>query len=161
MKFDLKNVVFDALDTTNLDALIIAPSGAGKSRVVGTLNKKVLYLYGPDEAHGKISAGGQTAEILALDWSRNPATKEDLNPDQILDLLRNILTVEFLKEHEIEAICIDSLTSLEKVILNSAWLRSACLTKDGAYNSWDEPKKVQQQIDQIINQQYNSVPRFF
>jgi len=152
---NLENINFDSIKTNNLEAIVLAPSGGGKSYLVRSLDKTVLYLYGSDEAHGKISASGGKAEIKALNWSVAPDTGKELNADESLQLIDGLLSEAFLDHYGIGAVVIDSMTSLEKTIKASAKFRSMCLTKDGGHNQFAEGEKCQILIDGILSKVRN------
>lgn len=151
LNIDLTNIKSEAVKTNNLNAIVLSPSGGGKSYLIGSLKGRVLYIYGGDESHGKISAAGQNAEIFALDWSRNPNTGENLNADESYELILALMTNEFLDHHGITAIALDSLTSLEKLVRSTAKWAAGCKTKDGAHNSFAEGEVSQRLIDAILN----------
>ena len=151
-KFSLDSVNFDNTELTTLDAVIIAPSGGGKSHCIGTLHGTVLYLYGEDESHGAVSAAGKKAEIKALSWSKDPETGAPLKADESLSLLSCLLTPDFIKNNGITAIALDSLSSLEKLIRCTGRFKAGCLTKDGVHNAYAEPSQCLKIMDEIFNQ---------
>jgi hypothetical protein len=151
MNINFSNVTFEEVGTTNLEAIVLAPSGGGKSHLVGSLDRTVLYLYGSDETHGKTSASGGKATIKALQWDRNPETGEQLNADDALAFILAVLTDEFLDAYGIDAIVLDSMTSLEKLIKSSSRFKVMCQTKDGGHNTFVEGEKAQIIVDEILS----------
>lgn len=151
MNINFSSLSFETVSTENLQAVILAPSGGGKSHVIGTLDRTVLYLYGSDESHGKTSASQGKARIKALQWDINPETGEQLNADESLEFIKAMLTNEFLDAHGIDAIALDSMTSLEKLVKASSKFKVMCRTKNGDHNSFVEGEKCGIIIDELLS----------
>ena len=115
-----------------IEAIVLGPSGSGKSALGGTFSGKTLYLYGSAENHGPKSAmtyGGQEVDPICID--------KDRTPDDAIKLLLDILgDSAFLKGYA--AIVIDSATVLEDIIRNTKEFKLSCLSAKGQHNTFAE-----------------------
>jgi hypothetical protein len=147
-KFDFKNAVAQAkarMEDKKLNAIVLAPSGGGKSSLAGTLGVPTLYLHLSAESHGPIAASTfSTGDVdpVCIDDGRTP--------DEALEFLQALLNdKEFLSGYD--AIALDSATSLEQVIRNSDNFRARCISeKTGKVNSFAEPAAVLTIFSEII-----------
>lgn len=150
----------NSLDFSNLDdfasnpsfalsAIIIGPSGSGKSSALKTLSGKIMYLHGPDEQHGAAQASGGRAEIKAYNWGLHPVTREKLTSSDSFALLNMLLQKDVIEKNGITAIALDSATSLEKMVKGLPQWAADCLTKDGKHNAFAESGVTQKYIDKI------------
>lgn len=123
-------------NSTALEAIILAPSGGGKSTVAGTFGCKTLYLYSSGENHGVKAArslGGKDVVPVCFDMNRAP--------DDALQTLQEILTNnEMVSKHGFGAIVIDGASELETLIRTSSAWKKACATAKGGHNAFEEPK---------------------
>ena len=138
------------LEGDKLNAIVLAPSGGGKSSLAGTFGVKTLYLYGSSEAHGPRNAMAYSnCEVLpiCIDAGRDP--------DQVLEFLSNILQdSEFLKDFE--AVVIDSVNALEVIIKESNKFKLSCLTDKGKINSFVESDRLLSIFNDILKDLRNT-----
>lgn len=122
--------------STALEAIILAPSGGGKSTLAGTLGCKTLYLYASGENHGVKAArsvGGKDVVPVCFDTARSP-------DDALQTLLEILSNNEAVTKHGFGAIVIDGASELETLIRTSQSWKKACATSKGGHNSFEEPK---------------------
>ena len=132
-KFDFKSAIEQAkakMKSNKLNAVILAPSGGGKSSLCGTSGLPTLYLYCSSETHGPIAASTfATGEVTPI------CVDEGRDPDETLEFIREILSdTAFLKDYEF--IAMDSASGLEHIIRESNELKTACMTDKGKLNSF-------------------------
>ena len=128
-----------------LNAIILAPSGGGKSSLCGTIGLPTLMLYCSAEQHGP-----QAAEAFATGAVTAMCIDEDRTPDQALEFLHAVLDdADFLSSFE--AIAVDSATSLERLIKGTTDFTSRCLTDKGKINSFAESGALSAMFGDIIN----------
>ena len=140
---------------SSISAIIIAPSGGGKSSALKTLTGKVLYLHGPDEKHGAAQASGGKAEIVAYNWGIHPATKEKISAADSYDLIFKLLTREVIEGNGITAVAVDSATSLEKLVRSLPQWSADCLSSKGVHNSFAESAVTQKYIDRVFERMFS------
>jgi len=120
------------LETKTVNAIVLAPSGGGKSALAGTFGVPTLYLYGSSESHGPetaIAFGNCELDAICID--------KDRTPDQAFEFLITLLNdAEFLKGYG--AIVVDSATALETIFRNTTRFDAACLTAQGKKNGFAE-----------------------
>ncbi len=132
------------MDDTKVQALVLAPSGGGKSSLCGTFGVPTLFLFCSAEWHGPKTADAfSTGPISAM------CIDEGRTPDEALDFLNSVLTnKEFLSSYE--AIAIDSATKLELLMRESTEFRTRCLTDKGKHNSFGESAALAFMFDELI-----------
>lgn len=122
--------------STALEAIILAPSGGGKSTLAGTFGVKTLYIYSSGENHGVKAArsfGGTSVVPVCFD--------QHATPDEALTNLLSILQDnDQITKHNFKAIVVDGASELETLIRSSQSWKKACLTGKGSHNSFEEPK---------------------
>ena len=142
------NMVFDfgkaiqqsaeALSSPLVGAILLGASGSGKSRAMGSLGVKTLYLYGSGENHGPQSASlfpGADIVPMCYDYLDGKV----LSPDQAYQFLLAILRDHAsLKSLGIKAIALDGVTELEAIIRSSEEWKERCKTKDNKHNTFGE-----------------------
>ena len=119
LKAELKKTSVVKEDTSKLAALILGPSGGGKSTAIGSLGVKTMLLYTRGENHAPAAAkmyGGKNIVPICLDY----VDGETLNPSQTLKRCMDILgSTEAIKAEGFKAVVIDSATELEAMIKGS------------------------------------------
>lgn len=143
MAFNFKQALKQAQDetaNTNLGAIVLGSSGAGKSSLMGTFGVKTLFLHtSSGESHGKDSAkrlGG--ANVVPIFFDKEG--KENLSPDATYSKLLDILRAkEDILGNGFEAIAIDGASEIEFVIRQTKQWQQLCLSGQGKHNSFAEP----------------------
>jgi hypothetical protein len=134
-----------------LTACILGQQGGGKSRLIGTLGVKTLYLYALGEAHGPDSAAvapGSLVVPMCFDHENG----QPLGPDTAFARLMSILgAVDEIKKAGFKAIAIDSATELEAIVRDSNQFKNACKTKDGGHNTFAESPTTISMLRQIMS----------
>ncbi len=146
-KFDFNAAVLKAkakLEEKKLNAIVLAPSGGGKSSLMGTIGVPTLYLHCNSETHGPQQATAfATGEVTPI------CIDDGRTPDEALEFLYAILEdKEFLSSFG--AIAIDSATGLERVIKESSVFMSALLTDKGKVNKFAESDVASAMFNKII-----------
>lgn len=136
---ELENLSKKLKDNTVLEAMCLGGGGAGKSTLAGTLDGKILYIYGESERHGiknaRTNCAGQIVG-LCIDTYKNP-TKD---PDIALGVLQETLKdIEGIKNNKFTSVVIDGAVELEAIIRQTKLFKKLCLTKDGKHNTFSEP----------------------
>lgn len=120
-----------------LCAVILGPSGGGKSSVLGTFGVKTLYLYGSGEDHGISAAQAVGGDVVGICWDKQAG--QDLKPDASFHRLTAILTdIDGIKSRGFGAVVIDGATELENLIQKTDRWANACLTDKGKHNNFAE-----------------------
>lgn len=136
---------------TALEAIVLGQSGAGKSRLLGSLGVKTLYLYTSGETHGVKSAKASPSsdvQSVAIDY----ADGKQLTPDQAYDrLLAALADVDGIKAAGFKAVAVDGATELEALIRATSKWRTMCLSNKGSHNSFEEPRATLTMFRPIIN----------
>lgn len=138
-KFDFSKAIEKAkakLEEKKLNAIVLAPSGGGKSSLMGTIGVPTLYLYCTAESHGPQQANAfSTGSVTPI------CIDDERSPDDSLEFLKAVLSDhEFLKDFD--AIALDSMTSIEALVRESADFRTRCLTEKGKHNNFAEAGAV-------------------
>ena len=115
-----------------INAIVLAPSGGGKSSLAGTFGVPTLYLYASSEGHGPEAASTfANCEVSPI------CIDSDRTPDEALAFLMAILSdKEFL--NQFGAIVLDSATALELLIRETTRFAAACTTDKGKRNGFAE-----------------------
>lgn len=151
MAFDFKGALEKAkrdAESTAIEAIILGPSGSGKSYRGGTFGCKTLYLYSGGESHGVRAAkqAASSGSLVPLRFDHNSTS-----PD---DTLRNLLSIlndrETIGKLGIKAVYLDGASEVEFLIRNSAAWKEACLTEKGKHNQWAESKATLSSFRPII-----------
>lgn len=152
--FDFNKAVQDAqeeLSVRELFALLLGPSGGGKSSLLGTFGEKTLLLYTTGEDHGPKAAaaiGRDNVVPLCIDYYDGGI----LTPDESLDLLTEVLdNHDWLKEMGFRAIGIDGATQLELLFRGTARWKKMCETKNGKHSGFEEPKATAVMFKEIVD----------
>jgi hypothetical protein len=122
--------------STALEALILAPSGGGKSTLLGTMGVKTLYLYAAGENHGVKAArslGGKDVVPVCFDINRTP-------DDALITLQEILADTEQVQKHGFRAVVVDGASELETLIRTSQAWKKACATSKGSHNTFEEPR---------------------
>jgi hypothetical protein len=132
-KFDFSKAIEQAkarMDNVRLNAIILAPSGGGKSSLCGTAGVPTLYIYCMSETHGPVAASTfATGDVTPI------CIDDNRDPDAALEFLNALLEdAETLAPFDM--IAFDSASGLEKIIRESTELKAACLTSNGKINSF-------------------------
>lgn len=129
-----------------LHAVVLGVSGAGKSFLMGSYPGKVLHLVGRQETHGvaqskKCSEAHPNNTIVSARWDK--LSGKTLDADFALEhLINNLLNAEVLKKAGIQCVCIDGLTEIEQLIMQSEAFRSRCRTKKGDIDGFKTKEAV-------------------
>lgn len=128
-----------------LNAICLAPSGAGKSALAGTFGVPTLYLYGSSESHGPVTARAfSNCEVtpICIDKGRSPS--------QAFYFLKDILSdKEFLKGFE--AIVLDSANCLELIIRDTDNFKLGCTSEKGKHNSFSEGPVALAMFNEVLS----------
>lgn len=128
------------LSTPLVGAVILGPSGGGKSTVMGTFGVKTLYLYANAESHGPAAArskGGK--DVYPICISKTDSGEDITDPDQVYDQLLAILnSADSIKGLGIGAIVFDGLTELEGIVRGTKRWAKLCQTAKGDHNTYAE-----------------------
>jgi hypothetical protein len=147
-KFDFSKAIAKAkakLEDKKLNAIVLAPSGGGKSSLMGTIGVPTLYLYCTAESHGPQQATAfATGDITPI------CIDDERTADESLEFIKAILSdKEFLKSYG--AIALDSITSLEAIVRESMDFKSRCLTSQNKHNNFAEPAAINAIIGEILS----------
>lgn len=140
MAFDFNGALArakDDADSVALEAMVLGPSGGGKSGAAGTFGCKTLYLYAGGESHGVRAAKLQSSgDLVPVRFDHGSST-----PDETLNNLLGILrNAEGIEKMGIRAVYVDGASELEFLIRNSTQWKEACKTSKGLHNTFEEPK---------------------
>jgi len=142
MKFNFQRAKENArkdLDNKKVGAIILAPSGGGKSTLGGTFGCKTLFIFGGAESHGPVAASVHGGDIVAVRFDQDD-DGNNLDADSAYERLLSILDAEdAIKEEGFGAIVVDSLTEVEATIRATTKFRAECLSQNGKHNSFAEP----------------------
>jgi len=138
------------LEGDKLNAIVLAPSGGGKSTLAGTFGVRTLYLYGSSENHGPKSARAfSNCEVVPV------CIDLDRSPDQALEFLLSILNdKEVLKDFE--AIALDSSNSMELIIRETERFKIGCMSAQGKHNAFAEGTVALVIFNEILTAMRNS-----
>ncbi len=128
-----------------INAIVLAPSGGGKSCLAGTFGEKTLYLYGSSEAHGpKNAIAYSNCEVvpICIDSGRSP--------DEALEFVLAVLgDKEFIGQFG--AVVLDSSNAIELLIKDSERFKTMCISTTGRHNSYAESGAALQIFSEILN----------
>lgn len=122
-----------------IEAIVLAPSGGGKSYLAGTFDCKTLYLYASGENHGVKAArteGGANVVPVCVDLNGVDADTA------IANLLAVLHDHDRVKRMGFGAVVVDGASELEVLIRNSTAWKKACQTNKGAHNTFAEPTET-------------------
>lgn len=139
------------LNSTALEAIILAPSGGGKSSLMGTFGVKTLFLYGSGEAHGSKAAtvrGSDRVVPVCYDYADGASLPADMAYSRLLTILND---VEGIKAAGFKAIAVDGASEIEVMIRNSTQWKKACLSINGKHNAFAEGPATIEMFRPIIN----------
>jgi hypothetical protein len=127
-----------------VNAIVLSPSGGGKSALAGTFGVPTLYLFASSEEHGPESASAfANCEITPI------CIDADRTPDQAIEFLIEILSnKDFLKDFE--AIVVDGATALEILIRETNRFKIACMTDKGKHSSYAEGPAALSVFNEIL-----------
>lgn len=127
------------LDNRKVGAIILAPSGGGKSTLAGTFGVKTLFIFGGAESHGPVAASVHGGDIVAVRFDQDDNGK-NLDADDAYARLLSILDAEDeIKAAGFGAIVVDSLTEVEIVVRATTKFKAECLGSNGKHNNFGEP----------------------
>jgi len=141
MGFNFKAAVEESVSDTKADKLgliVLGASGSGKSRLMGTLPGKVLYVYTDSERHGVVSAieGGADLVPVCIDRDNGVVLSADATYKRLLDCLSDL---EGIKAEGITSIVVDGFTEIENIILETSSWKQAVLTQYKGVASYAGP----------------------
>ena len=125
-------------------AVILGAGQAGKSTLIGTLGVPTLIIHTADESHSVTSAKIFNKEITGL------CINDGCGPDEAMQKLDDILSSPDLFDH-FKAVAIDSFSSIEMLIKQTAWLDNFCKSSSGKRDKYREPEAVLTRLQSIIN----------
>lgn len=139
-----------------LFAVLIGPQGAGKSTAMGTFGVPTLILHTNREHHGPDAAKAIGGDVTGIEFTKY---KKDgsIDPDASFENLLTVLNDPGLSDN-FGAVCIDSLTDLQKLFRKSNAFYTFCRTeKTGAHNTYREGDSDSEQflrlLDALLNLQ--------
>lgn len=154
MTFDFDAALKDGqqdLEAQYLSAIVLGMSGSGKSRLLGTLGVKTLYLYYGGEDHGPKSArvadGSNIAPICLDVYDADGKLDPDATFARTIETLNNTAKI---KQHGFGAVVLDGATELEAVIRACKSWRKACLSTKGEHNAFSEPGATTAMLRAVI-----------
>lgn len=128
MSFDFEAAELEGLKdvkSNKLFLIMLGPSGSGKSRIIGTLGVKTLYVYGSGEKHGPNSAKVMGKDNIVPVCFDKEGGKQ-LSPEAAMTRLMTILAdVNGIKERGFGAVAIDGLSEIEQVLFETQKLKLA------------------------------------
>ncbi len=155
MAFDFSAAIKQASVMTSskaLEAIVLGPSGSGKSYLLGTLGVKTLYLYSQGESHGSKSArvnGGDMVVPICVDYDD---TGTALTADDTYKRLLSILgDVDGIKKAGFKAIAVDGASELETIVRNTGEWKKQCLSNNGKHNTFGEGPATIAMFRPVIN----------
>ena len=163
MSFNFKKAIeFASKKSENdlLGAIILAPSGGGKSFLTGTLGVKTLYLHTLGEDHGPQGAkamGGDLVVPLCINYSDEGKllTLEDGRTPDNDAIYANLLSIlssgAALAKAGFKAIALDGAPEVEAVIRGTALFREKCRSNKGTHNTFQEGPAVNEMLRPILN----------
>lgn len=122
-----------------VEAILLGQSGAGKSRMLGTLPGKILYLHTSGENHGYKSAqvvAGDRMDPLCIDVSDGRKLSND---EAYARLIAILMDRDSLKGRGYVSIALDGASELEAIIRGSSAFKNLCTTSQGKHNTFAEP----------------------
>lgn len=138
-----------------IEAIILAPSGGGKSGLMGTFGVPTLYIYSTGESHGPGAAAkqakvcGSTILPVCMDLDDDGNKLEgDAVISRVVDVLAD---AALFVQHGIKAIAIDGAAELETYIRSSQKWKTSCLSASGKHNSFAEPAATCEMFRPIFN----------
>ncbi len=141
----------EGLKSNHVGAIVLGPSGSGKSSLLGTFGVKTLYLYGTGEDHGPKAAralGDANIVPVCIDQDEG----KTLAPDEVFKRLIDILSNrEGIKKAGFGAIALDGATELESIIRSTTKWKQLCTTDKGKHNGFAEPAATLQMFKPIID----------
>lgn len=130
------------MENKALEAIVLGPSGSGKSYLLGSFGVPTLYIYSTGETHGPRAANEHAAKTggnivpICMDLTEDG---EQLAGDAVLDRVALILAQDkLLDELKIGAIAIDGAAELEVHIRASDRWKRGCTTDKGKHNNFAE-----------------------
>lgn len=139
------------LESQLLCAIVLGMSGSGKSRLLGTLGVKTLYLYYGGEDHGPQSASVADGSDIAPMRLDVLDAEGELDPDATLARTIAVLNNHAkIKQHGFGAVIIDGASELEAVIRQCKAWRKACLSAKGEHNAYEEPKATTAMLRTVV-----------
>ncbi len=146
-----------SLNSKAIEAIILGPSGSGKSAVMGTFGCPTLYIYSTGESHGPASAAtiaklqdtGSTILPVCMDMDDKG---NRIDGDAVLARIVEIMSDESIfDKYAIKAVAIDGASELETYVRASEAFKKQCLSASGKHNSYAEPAATCALIRPIFN----------
>lgn len=162
--FDFDAAIADAqrmLERRELEAIILAPSGAGKSALCGTVGRRTLYVFSSGENHGPQSArenarryGIDPTNVVpfCIDLATEKGVVRRLSAEESYKRLLDVLSNgKFLADKGIEAVIVDGAAELEIIIRELPQWRDGCKSASGKHNAFSEPAVTTALFRPVIN----------
>lgn len=139
------------LKSDKLFAVILGPSGGGKSTACGTLGTKTLYLFSGGEDHGPRNAAAMGGEIVPINidvFTDDGKLDADATYGRLLEIVSDSAGI---KAEKFGAVVLDGIPELESIILRTNQFVTGCLTDKGKHNSFAESKVMTHMIKQVLD----------
>ena len=143
-----------SIKTDGLFAVILGASGSGKSRLLGTLPGKTLYLYGASESHGVASAAQVNKDLLPIAWDRtkDPAGQIiEVPAEKLLKRIKDVLEPGTLTKLGVKFVVLDSWTALAQDLKNTPQFKQRVIDpKSGKVNTFKETEALIELMSGVI-----------
>lgn len=156
MAFDLAKATQESsklLDNKALEAIVLGPSGGGKSFLLGTAKEKTLHLYFMGENHG-IKSSAKAAldtktEIISVcvDYADGVQLSSDVTYTRLLEILAS----KSIVDAGVKLVAIDGLSELETIIRSTLIWKKKCLTEKGNHNGFAETSATLEMLKPVID----------
>lgn len=134
-----KEAASKALNGKTLGAIILGPSGTGKSYLCGTLPGKILYLFSDGELHGPIAAQVNGGDVTPIRIDQDDKENKLSADDSYSRLLEILGATDSILEAGFQSIVLDSLTEVEGIVRSTSQFKRKCETSAGKHNNFSEP----------------------
>lgn len=163
MAFNFKRaaeVTEATLHSKALGAIVLGPSGGGKSFLMGTSGLRTLYLYTLGEDHGPNNARASGGELVVpvcvnYDSEGKLLVRDDGTTPDYDSIYRNVREIlgdgAGIKEAGFELVVVDGLPELEAIVRGTSDFVAACRTNKGGHNTFQEPTAVNDLLRPILN----------
>jgi hypothetical protein len=154
MTFNFDTAIKEAageLKNDKLFAIVLAPSGGGKSSLMGTFPGKTLYLYTSGEDHGPKAAralGGDAVIPLCVDMADGEKLSGDAAYERLLSIIESHDDIAKLG---VDAIAIDGMSELEAMVRGTDKWAAMCKTSKGAHSGFEEPRATITMLRPLID----------
>jgi hypothetical protein len=127
-----------------LFAVVLGPSGGGKSALCGTTGLNTLFVHFRGEKHGPVSADTVRRSIglkgTIVPYCADVNEGKDLDANEAYKRLLEILSDDACKKFG--TVVLDGLPELEATIVRTHAFINGCMAKDGSHNTFAESRVV-------------------